>query len=215
MKKIFSTLFVLLAGMTAFAQDATLTVKDVEIEAGQEATLSINLTGAEQFIAAGMYVTFPEGVTAATKKSGDPKCKVGMAAFDEDEEEYTHNITAKLQNPTTLKFAVASMANAAFYADGELASFTITCDENLAAGTYEGALKTIEFSKADRSGLFKMEDQTFTINVVNPVGIETLSADKAQISEVYSVSGAQQNGLQKGINIVKFANGEVKKVIVK
>ncbi|MBQ9640860.1 MAG: hypothetical protein IJV06_04815 [Bacteroidaceae bacterium] len=56
---------------------------------------------------------------------------------------------------------------------------------------------------------------TFNIKVTNPVGIESLSADKAQISEVYSVSGAQQNGLQKGINIVKFANGEVKKVIVK
>ena len=32
---------------------------------------------------------------------------------------------------------------------------------------------------------------------------------------IYSLDGAEMPSLQKGINVVKFSNGEVKKVIVK
>ena len=48
--------------------------------------------------------------------------------------------------------------------------------------------------------------------------IENVEADlaaPAKVSAIYSVSGAKQNGLQKGINIVKYTNGKVEKVLVK
>ncbi|MBQ9361975.1 MAG: hypothetical protein IJT97_00990, partial [Bacteroidaceae bacterium] len=63
MKKIFSTLFVLFAGMTAFAQDATLTVDDVTLAAGETATVTLNVTNATNYIGAGMYINLPEGFT--------------------------------------------------------------------------------------------------------------------------------------------------------
>ena len=46
-------------------------------------------------------------------------------------------------------------------------------------------------------------------------GIATLDADGPAIEAVYSINGALQQGLQKGLNVVKFANGEIKKVLVK
>ena len=46
-------------------------------------------------------------------------------------------------------------------------------------------------------------------------GIASLEADGVAVEAVYSISGAKQNGLQKGINVVKFANGEIKKIFVK
>ena len=50
-------------------------------------------------------------------------------------------------------------------------------------------------------------------------GVTDNTIGKAKISEVYNLSGARQNGLQKGVNIVKFTDAEgktvVKKVILK
>ena len=46
--------------------------------------------------------------------------------------------------------------------------------------------------------------------------IEKLTGkDGVEVEAVYSVSGASQPALQKGINLVKFSDGSVKKVIVK
>jgi len=46
--------------------------------------------------------------------------------------------------------------------------------------------------------------------------IESKSAAAgAQIAKIYNVAGSRQNALQKGINIVKYTNGSVKKVLVK
>ena len=50
----------------------------------------------------------------------------------------------------------------------------------------------------------------------NPAtAITSLSADNADIEAVYTIGGAQLQGLQKGMNIVKYADGSVKKVFVK
>ena len=221
MKKIFSTLLVLFAGMTAFAQDATVSVKDVTLEPGGQATFTIDVTNAKQYKGAGMYVNLPEGFS--------------FVYYDEEEDEDTgeitylyadkgsvfassHDVTDRLQKDNVLKFVIVSMKNAAFKEDeGSLAEITITVGDNQAAGKYEGTLSTIEFSKKGKGegGLFTLEDVAFNIEVGAADAIEALDAEGAQISEVYSVSGALQKGLQKGVNIVKYANGEVMKVIVK
>ncbi len=54
-------------------------------------------------------------------------------------------------------------------------------------------------------------DYSEFVTAVN--GIEAPQA--AAVSEVFSVGGAKVAGLQKGINIVKYANGDVRKVLVK
>lgn len=45
-----------------------------------------------------------------------------------------------------------------------------------------------------------------------PTGINEAAAEKAAVEGIFSVSGVQQNALQKGFNIVKKANGDVKKI---
>ena len=131
MKKIFSTLFVLFAGMTAFAQDATLTVDDVTLAAGETATVTLNVTNATNYIGAGMYINLPEGFTFV---------------YDDEEELYaiggdvfakSHDVADKLQKENVLKFVITSMKNAAFKNDeGSLVETTITCGADQAAGKY-------------------------------------------------------------------------------
>ena len=47
------------------------------------------------------------------------------------------------------------------------------------------------------------------------VVIEGIDAEETTISAIYTVTGAKVSSLQKGINIVKYANGKVAKVLVK
>ena len=210
MKKIFSTLFFLLAGMTAFAQ--TLTVDGIKIVPGASSQIEAKITGATQFIAAGMSIEIPESMTFV---------------YDDEEESYivggsvfakSHSVADKLQSSQVIKFAATSMKNDAFKKDeGTLFTVTINCGAGVDYGNYTGKVKGIEFSNSTEAGggLFTMEDIEFNIEVTTADAIEAINAEDANISEVYSVSGAQQNTLQKGVNIVKYANGEVKKVVVK
>ena len=45
-----------------------------------------------------------------------------------------------------------------------------------------------------------------------PTGINAAAAEKAAVEGIFSLDGVQQSELQKGVNIVKKANGEVKKI---
>ena len=45
--------------------------------------------------------------------------------------------------------------------------------------------------------------------------IAGIEAGKAVNGDIYAVNGAKLNALQKGINIVKYADGSVKKILVK
>jgi len=207
MKKIFSTLFFLLAGMTAFAQ--TLKVADVEVVPGGTAEVVANITEAQQFNAAGMYVELPASMTFVYNDEEESYI-VGGSVFAK-----SHGIADRLQTSQVIKFAATSLANAAFKKnEGSLFSFTFSCGAGVEKGNYTGKIKTIEFSPVE-GDLFKLDDVVFNIIVTDADAIEAINTDDANISEVYSVSGAQQNGLQKGVNIVKYANGEVKKVVVK
>lgn len=61
--------------------------------------------------------------------------------------------------------------------------------------------------------VYFIEDEYTNENV--PLSIDRVNSIMSEAKEVYSVSGALQHGLQKGINIVKMADGSVKKIIVK
>lgn len=210
MKKIFSTLFFLLAGMTAFAQ--SLSVDAVKVVPATKTTIEAKITGATQFIAAGMYVEIPAGMTFVYNDEEEGYCIGGSVLAK------THSIAENLQESQKIKFALTSLKNATFKSDeGTLFSFDVFCGAGVDYGTYTGKLSKIEFSKSEQagSGLFELADVEFTIEVTTADAIDGIDADEANISEVYNVSGAQQSGLQKGVNIVKYANGEVKKVVVK
>ena len=55
---------------------------------------------------------------------------------------------------------------------------------------------------------------TFKGTAVETTGINTVNtADNSTITELYTLGGARVNSLQKGINIVRLANGKTVKVI--
>ena len=48
-----------------------------------------------------------------------------------------------------------------------------------------------------------------------PTGIDTTAEENVEIAEVYSLNGQRQQGLQRGINLVRLTNGRVVKINVK
>lgn len=90
----------------------------------------------------------------------------------------------------------------------------VTCDYAFVNKTEEDAFTGSWFSAdnftltLDKAGNNDGWDPTTAI-----AGVQ--SATDAPAAAIYSISGARLNGLQKGINIVKMADGQVKKVLVK
>ncbi|MBR2153989.1 MAG: hypothetical protein IJ901_05185 [Bacteroidaceae bacterium] len=185
MKKIFSLLFVLFAGMTVFAQNARITVDDVQIEAGKQSLLTIFVKNASKYRAVDMYVELPEGFTFV---------------YDEVEKHYAHvdddlltklsGFTDRLYSDILLRVAINN--NSAFAKDeGFLAKIAITCSADMPAGEYEGVVKSIVFNE-DRNGIFSPyyhDDVPFNIIV----GPET-PAEEYDIT----IGGTRVNNLNKG-----------------
>jgi hypothetical protein len=60
----------------------------------------------------------------------------------------------------------------------------------------------------------ELQNVTFRGTAVETTGINTVNtADNNTITEIYTLGGARVNSLQKGINIVRLANGKTVKVI--
>ena len=60
----------------------------------------------------------------------------------------------------------------------------------------------------------ELQNVTFRGTAVETTGINTVNtADNNTITEIYTLGGARVNSLQKGINIVRLANGKTIKVV--
>lgn len=67
MKKIFSALFLLLAGLSASAQ--SMTVNDVIVVPGKSSVVAIKFADTSKLLASGFSMTLPEGITVDTEKA--------------------------------------------------------------------------------------------------------------------------------------------------
>ncbi len=204
--KLKSYIFLLTSSifhLTSHAQQ--ISVPDLTIQDGSAATLTVNLTDASQFNAAGMYIELPKGFYFQLPQ-------IGTAAKGT-----TQTLASKEQQATLLKFALIDTENnAPFSQDGSLLTTSIACESNIASGEYTGKLRTIELSNTSTNTLTTLSDQTFTIKVTNQVDdIRQLSATESAPIQIYNTAGQQQPTATKGIYIYKLANGEVKKIIVK
>ena len=57
--------------------------------------------------------------------------------------------------------------------------------------------------------------ERLTLDTPEATAISALTAEDAAVEAVFNAAGARQNGLQKGLNIVKMNNGQTLKVVVK
>lgn len=95
--------------------------------------------------------------------------------------------------------------------NGAVAVLTISADD-IVSGDYVGKVNEIELAK-DGNPYYANSAQ-FNITVGDATGIMNINSGNG-IQRTYNVSGVETNDMQKGINIIKYSDGTVKKSIVK
>lgn len=118
-------------------------------------------------------------------------------------------------------YAYSTASDAILYANKEQVSINDSKLYSIIVKIEEGENITFGVSWSDNGGLWTTMDDfkikyfgTNSEQIPNAIAdVET--AEASAIVAIYSITGAPQKALQKGINIVKYANGKVAKVYVK
>lgn len=189
------------------ARAQAVSASPVVLSAGESAAVSLSLSDAAQFNAAGMYIVLPEGFFFETVEKG-------AAANAAD------TLACREQEASVLRFALVDMDdNASFAADGGLLTAVIRCDSTVAAGEYAAEIRTIELSRmASQQELVVLPDTSFAITVSETplTGIGTPGCGRNGVAEIYNTAGERLSAASPhGVFIYKYADGSVKKVVVK
>ena len=93
--------------------------------------------------------------------------------------------------------------------------FTVEEGQTVRIGVKTSGVMTARWFVGDNFTLTYYGTESAKEDSEDPSGVEALDADATEIVAIYTASGAQVSALQKGLNIVKYADGTVKKVLVK
>lgn len=132
-KRIYTTLVALLA-IVCSATAQSLTVQGIEAKAGEQATLTVNLSGATSMTALQFNLALPDGVTIA---QGTPT--LGTAANG-------HTLAVETLDNGDRLFVLYSMDLNTFR-NGQLLSIPVTIGSNAKSG--EGSLTTVRFATTE------------------------------------------------------------------
>ena len=165
----------MLVGMAGRAADE-VTVADVTVPQGGQATVSISLANPDKSYTAGqMLLTLPEGVTAVLNGSGDP-----ITAKGERIASTNHAIGATHLEDGTDQFTVFSISSDAIPGtEGTLFTITVSASSDAVVGTVlEGRLESIEMTTTDAAPI-PFNNQTFNITI----GENRIVLDEAATTE--------------------------------
>ena len=134
MKKRIHTILVALLALACSATAQSLTVQGIEAKAGEQATLTVNLSGATSMTALQFNLALPEGVTIA---QGTPT--LGTAANG-------HTLDVETLDNGDRLFVLYSMDLNTFR-NGQLLSIPVSISDNAKSG--EGSLTTVRFATTE------------------------------------------------------------------
>ncbi len=222
MKKIFSLLTALALTVAANAEIYEIGAAgndnsiDVTVDGVDEGDIVVNVSltnPTASIVGMDCYFDFSGGndkIISDAVVVADERCKAGRS--------YTHSATpgiVKVEGENLGRFFIgvnSSATKALKETEGVVVTFFISGE--IADGTYTISMPySICFNAVDKY-ICPAKEFTFTYENGAVTGINGVSAD-AEGATYYNASGVQQNGLQPGINIVKYANGTTQKVYVK
>ena len=178
MKKIiFTLLAALIVGMGQAVATNRLTVSDVNVAQGGEATLEIGCEFDTEYTAFELQLALPDGLSLKTDDEGYP---VVERAFDTN-----HILTGNLlPSNGNYKITCRSMDNLSMPTSGPLLRVTMLADASLAANASLTATVTAcEFTRTADSQGENLDDVSFSINITESRTILDENATTAPVSE--------------------------------
>lgn len=161
MKKILLLLTACLLGIGQAVAGNVLTVGDVSVPQGGEATLEIGCEFDTEYTAFELQIALPEGVTLKSDADGYPIIEKAFAT--------NHVLTGNLlPSNGNYKITCRSMENVSIPVSGALFRVTVVADAALAVGTtLEASVTACEFTRTADSQGENLTDVTFSLGVTD------------------------------------------------
>lgn len=192
---------------------AFTTDQPLNVVAGESTTLNVDMSGMESYTALSFDINVPEGVYIATDENGKPKVALGGIASTK------HEVTTATQaGGRTISVVCFASDNTCFTKDaGTVITVDLTADYNTVPFDY--AVISFANGMVTKPNLSSslIEKYYITTGIAN--GIEDIreagNSDADSIVTYYTIDGIQVSTPRKGFNIVKYSNGQKKKIFVK
>ena len=167
-----------------------LTVSDVEIPIGGQATIEIGCDFDTEFTAFELQLALSEGLTLVTDEEGNPIVERGF--------EGSHEVLGNLlPSNGNYKFVCYSMDKESLPLNGTLIRVTIKADDGLQPGTTLSAgIVSCEFVRTFDSKGEYLADKDM------PVPVRDIKAGQKDDAAIYDIHGRRVEKMRKGIYII-------------
>ena len=180
------------AARGAYAINESLTMATSQTQVGTQ-RIAISLKNVKEYTAFQLDVVLPEGMTIVGKDLTD-------RAGD------SHSLWSRSQQDGSIRFLASSIKGETFSGNsGAVFYIDVETDNSYMGGDVE--VLNILFSDANANM------RSFTISGGEVTGIGSLSTVENLKQQVYDLGGKIKNGLKKGINIIRRADGTTEKVV--
>jgi hypothetical protein len=196
------------------AKVASMTAEDllVDLDTNAEGNYSIKVSLESEYdvSAVRFKLTLPEGLTLATNSEGE-----SFEYTDRIPLEFTFSTNEK-EDGSIIVLLTGYTTSSIAAGEGELFTIDLKAASQLAE-TATVTISDIEISSEDDASIPTTYNKEIALGVTNVTRIATLEANAGKGAvEIYSVSGQRLAKPVKGaLNILKYADGSVQKVLVK
>ena len=191
--------------------DNVIYVENVSGSKNSQVELSVRMKNASDIRGFQFDLYLPEGVTMANNAKASLSSD-RLAAGD------AHTLMVNEVSDGAVRFLCSSMNDENFAGgDGEIATLTVNIADNVANGDYDVVVKNALMTETDISRSYEADNIKSTLTVLDPNGVDIVTADdERRDGTIYTVGGqlvgkkATTSQLRKGVYI---RNG--KKIVVK
>lgn len=159
-KNLFVIISAFLLAVTQATAGNVLTISDVNVPQGKQATLEVGCQFDTEYTAFELQLSLPEGLTLLTDEDGYP---IIEKAFDTN-----HILTGNLlPSNGNYKITCRSMENLSIPTNGPLFRVTVVANGTLSVGTkLPASITASEFTRTADSNGETLEDVPFVVNIV-------------------------------------------------
>jgi hypothetical protein len=203
----------LLSAMNSMAQ-ATLSIDDFSINAGDKKYISVNLTNTVDITAIQFDLTLPDGLSIVVKSNGKLDTKLNSSRREDPDDE-DHTLTSTKLSSGDYRFVYKSDSNMKILGNsGELFTINVEAASSIAGGELSGTIKDILLVEPNAT---EHKPGNVTFSVTATTGINEIELSNENPATIYDLKGnvvrknaTSTNGLAAGVYIINS-----KKVIVK
>ena len=198
-----------------YDNNTTVSIEPFSIAPGETKEVEVNLSSMYNDLSQAQFdLVLPKGLSVVGL-DGEPDIMPGELVAS-GKRGFSHTIASAQREDGTVRVLCLSDSNTPFTSsNGSIVRITVQADENLSGENCDLALSNIKLSRTDASKVnvagvkanVKVKDST--------TDIKSIGINGTQHVDIYSIDGVRTGKLNRGINIIRTADGNTRKILVK